>query len=146
MTTNFSYKGRRHRGAAFTLIEIVLVLAIIALLVGAGIFKLSNVIGSGQKRRVDADLSAFKIALNLYRTDAGSFPTNEQGLDALVNKPSTGAAKSWEPYMKGEQLDPWGLPYGYANPGKKNKNEPDIWSFGPDMTDGTDDDIGNWED
>ena len=145
MTTNFTFRKRR-RGSAFTLIEIVLVLAIIALLVGAGIFKLRNVIGSGQNRRVDAYLSAFKIALNLYRTDAGSFPSNEQGLKALVEKPTSGTvARNWQPYMDSVQLDPWGMPYGYRFPPTKNSGEPDIWSFGPDMKDGTDDDIGNWE-
>jgi general secretion pathway protein G len=146
MTTNFTSSRSRDRRAAFTLIEIVLVLAIIALLVGAGIFKLRGVVESGQKRRVDADLSSFQISLNLYRTDAGTFPTTEQGLKALVSKPTTGPVpKSYTPYMKGAQLDPWGLPYGYRFPPTKNKGEPDIWSFGPDMTDGTDDDMGNWE-
>ena len=145
MRTNFTTRTRRNK-SAFTLIEIVLVLAIIALLLGAAIFKLTGVFSSSQKQRVAQDLSTFKSALNVYRMNAQRFPSTEQGLKALVEKPTTGIIpKSYEPTMKGEQLDPWGNPYGYRYPGTHNKGEPDIWSFGPDMIDGTDDDIGNWE-
>ena len=145
MRTNIANKERRGT-AAFTLIEIVLVLAIIALLLGAAIFKLTGVFSSSQKQRVAQDLSTFKSALNVYRMNAQTFPSTEQGLNALVTKPTTGRIpKSYEPTMKAEQLDPWGNPYGYRYPPTKNKGEPDIWSFGPDMIDGTEDDIGNWE-
>ena len=146
MKTNFTIKGRRKNNSAFTLIEIVLVLAIIALLLGAAIFKLTGVFTSSQKQRVIQDFSAFGPALNVYRMNAGTFPSTEQGLNALVEKPTSGRIpKNYEPTLKGEQLDPWQTPYGYKFPGDHNKNDPDIWSFGPDMIDGTDDDIGNWE-
>ena len=145
MKTNFTTKGRRNN-SAFTLIEIVLVLAIIALLLGAAIFKLTGVFSSSQKQRVAQDLSTFKSALNVYRMNAGTFPSTDQGLNALVSKPTSGKIpKSYEPTLKAEQLDPWQNPYGYRYPGQHNKGEPDIWSFGPDMIDGTEDDIGNWE-
>lgn len=145
MRTNFPTRARRKTGA-FTLIEIVLVLAIIALLLGAAIFKLTGVFSSSQKQRVKQDLTTFKSALSVYRMNAQFFPSTEQGLKALVDKPTSGRIpKSWEATLKSEQLDPWGNPYGYRFPGTKNKGEPDIWSFGPDMIDGTEDDIGNWD-
>jgi len=146
MRTNFANR-RRRSSSAFTLIEIVLVLAIIALLLGAAIFKLTGVFTSSQKQRVRQDFSAFGPALNVYRMNSGGvFPTTEQGLNALVSKPTSGRIpKSWEQSLKGEQLDPWQNPYGYRNPPTRKNSEPDSWSFGPDMIDGTEDDIGNWE-
>jgi len=146
MRTNLATQGRRLNRSAFTLIEIVLVLAIIALLLGAAIFKLTGVFSSSQKQRVVQDFSTFTSALNIYRMNAGTFPSTDQGLNALVSKPTTGRVpKSYEPTLKSEQLDPWQNPYGYRFPPQNNKGEPDIWSFGPDMIDGTEDDIGNWE-
>lgn len=146
MRTNLPKRGRRKKNGAFTLIEIVLVLAIIALLLGAAIFKLTGVFSSSQKQRVKQDLTTFKTALNIYRMNAQIFPSTEQGLNALVEKPTSGRIpSSYEASLKGEQLDPWGSPYGYRFPPTRNKGEPDIWSFGPDMIDGTEDDIGNWE-
>jgi general secretion pathway protein G len=97
-------------------------------------------------RLVEQDFSLFESALNAYRLNAGTFPSPDQGLEALHEKPTTGRIpKAWEPSLKSERLDPWGLPYGYRFPPAKNRGEPDIWSFGPDMIDGTEDDIGNWE-
>ncbi|MFT4550310.1 MAG: general secretion pathway protein G [Verrucomicrobiales bacterium] len=145
MRTNF-HSTRLRKQNAFTLIEIVLVLAIIALLLGAAVFKLTGVFESGQTNRVQQDLSTFQSALNLYRMNAGTFPSSEQGLMALVEKPSSGRQpKSWQQTMKTEQVDPWQNPYGYSFPSRHGQNEPDVWSFGPDMVDGTEDDIGNWE-
>ena len=145
MRTTFAPQRRRPNINAFTLIEIVLVLAIIALLLGAAIFKLTGVFASSQRQRVVQDFSTFTSALNVYRMNAQTFPTTDQGLNALVENPTSGRIpKSYEPTLKSEQLDPWGMPYGYRYPPTKNKGEPDIWSFGPDMTDGTEDDIGNW--
>ena len=146
MRTNIHTKKRRNQNA-FTLIEIVLVLAIIALLLGAAVFKLTGVFESGQKNRVRQDLSTFQSALNLYRMNAGTFPSSEQGLKALTDKPTSGRPpNSWEQTLKKEQVDPWQNPYGYRFPPQQNKNDPDVWSFGPDVIDGTEDDIGNWQD
>jgi general secretion pathway protein G len=146
MKTNFANKRRQPNSSAFTLIEIVLVLAIIALLLGAAIFKLTGVFSSSQRQRVVQDFSTFTSALNVYRMNAGTFPSTDQGLNALVSKPTSGRVpKSYEPTLKSEQLDPWQNPYGYRFPPTQNKGEPDIWSFGPDMIDGTEDDINNWD-
>ena len=107
--------------------------------------KLDSVMEAGQEKRVQADIAVFTIALNLYRQDSGTFPSTEQGLSALVRKPTSGSVpRSYTPYMKDDQLDPWGKPYGYRWPAQKNAGKPDIWSSGPDQIDGTEDDIGNW--
>ncbi len=146
MRTNPTTRNRRAAGA-FTLIEIMLVLAIIALLVGAGIYKLSGVMRTGEKTRVKTDLQALETALLNYKIAAGSFPTTEQGLASLITKP--GGVRSWEgPYLKSEMRDPWGHEYGYRFPPTRqsDKSSPDIFSKGPDQQEGTDDDIGNWED
>jgi len=126
---------------------ILLVMGLAAgILVYAGAKKLSNVVESGQERRVEADLSMYKIALSLYRNDAGTFPSNEQGLLALVEKPTTGkVAKKWEPYLREETRDPWGNHYQYLWPPIRNRSQPDIYSLGPDGKDGTGDEIGNWD-
>ena len=145
MKTNMTYKRKLRNAVAFTLIEIVLVLAIIALLLGAAVYQLTGVFGTGQAGRVDADLQTFRVALTIYHTNAGTYPSTEQGLNALVEKPTSGRIpRKWKASLEGEVLDPWGNPYGYRFPPTKNKGRPDIWSFGEDMQDGTEDDIGNW--
>ncbi len=137
---------RRRRNAAFTLIEMILVLAIIALLVGAGVMKLTGVMDAGKETAVKTDFAAITSALRLYTMKAGRMPTQEQGLRALVEPPSAGPSpKSWARQMKDLDalMDPWGNMYQYRYPGLKN-DEFDVYSLGPDRTDGTEDDIGNW--
>lgn len=143
MQTHITQSPRSQRNAAFTLIEIMLVLAIIALLMGVGIWKLSDVTGKGKETRVKADLGVLQTALVSYEIDAGSKPTTQQGLRALIENP--GNVRNWKPALDEKLLDPWGEEYGYRFPGEKNKNgKADIFSKGPDMTEGTEDDIGNW--
>jgi len=97
-----------------------------------------------KRQRVMQDLATFKTALNIYRLNAGTFPTTEQGLAALVSKPTPPLPKSWERTLKKEVLDPWGNAYGYRYPPTKNDSAPDLFSNGPDGKAGTEDDIGNW--
>ncbi len=131
---------------AFTLMEMLLVLAIIAMLAGMGIFLTRNVLPDAEKVKVKGDISAMRGNLIRYKTNGGLFPTTEQGLRALVVRPSDGPQpSSWSQSMKQEALmDPWGNPYQYRYPGVRNPSEFDIWSIGIDKKDGTDDDIGNW--
>jgi general secretion pathway protein G len=136
----------KRRSGGFTLIEIMLVLAIIALLVGAGIYKLAGVMRTGESTRVKVDLQALETALLNYRIAAGSFPTTDQGLASLMTKP--GNVRNWEgPYLKSEMRDPWGQEYGYRFPPTRqtDKSSPDIFSKGPDQQEGSEDDVGNWE-
>ncbi len=135
-----------NRNRAFTLIEMVLVLAIVALLVGAGIVNLTGVLDRGKEKRVKMDVNTLTSALRTYEMDAGFVPTTAQGLDALVHEPSTAPKpKRWKPSMKKNIQDPWSRDYQYRQPGTKNPESFDIWSFGPDGIESADD-IGNWDD
>ena len=117
MKTNIT-SNRRYSMGGFTLIEIMLVLAIIALLAGTAIYKLGGVLKTGEKARVKADLGTIQTALLNYKISAGSYPTTEQGLAALITKPSD--VRAWEgPYFKGGAItDPWNQEYGYRFPGQ----------------------------
>jgi|MDTC01.1.fsa_nt_gb general secretion pathway protein G len=147
MKVNLQFNLRRkRRSSAFTLIEMVLVLAIIALLVGAGVMKLTNVLDSGKEGAVQTDIAAVTSALRLYAIKAKRMPTTEQGLMALVQRPTIAPLpKNWSPKLNSadDLLDPWGNNYAYRWPGLDGR-EFDLWSFGPDRVDGTEDDIGNW--
>ncbi|MDB6120166.1 MAG: ral secretion pathway protein, partial [Verrucomicrobiaceae bacterium] len=81
-----------------------------------------------------------------YELNASFLPSTEQGLNALVEKPSSRPApSSWVQVMKKLTLDPWGNPYNYRKPGTKDKNGYDVYSNGPDGQADTGDDIGNWD-
>ena len=132
----------------FTLIEIMVVVVILGIL--AAILA-PNVIGridDAQISRVQQDLRAVENALKLYRLDNFSYPTSEQGLEALANKPSDPNIKNWKSrgYLDRLPKDPWGNSYLYLNPG--NNGEIDIYTFGRDGRPGgtgIDADIGNWD-
>ena len=133
--------------AGFTLMEMILVLAIISLLLGAGVFTMLNVVEDAKLQRAAADLETLETNLVRYQTMALRYPTTEQGLNALVNRPSSEPIpRKWTKKMEESALyDPWGNPYQYANPGNNNPTGFDLWSMGPDNTNATEDDIGNWE-
>ncbi len=139
-------RKRACRGG-FTLMEMILVLAIISLLLGAGVFTMLNVVEDAKLQRAEADVETLKTNLVRYQTMALTFPTTEQGLDALVNRPSTEPIpRKWTQKTEASSLiDPWGNQYQYANPGRKNVTGYDIWTVGPDGQSGTEDDLGNWE-
>ena len=135
---------------AFTLIEIMLVVIIIGILAAMIV---PNIAGRGEQARkstAKADIEAnLAAALDLYELDNGKYPTTEQGLNALLTKPSTNPeTPSWNgPYLKKKKipLDPWGRAYVYTCPGNHNKDEYDLLSYGPDGVEGKDD-ITNWTD
>lgn len=137
---------QRHSASGFTLVEMVLVLGIVALLVGAGIVSLTGVLDSGKKTRVKGDLNTLSAALRSYETDNMFLPSSEQGLAALVTKPSSRPAPTnYTAKLKKPLLDPWGNPYLYRRPGAKDKGGFDVYSAGPDGQADTGDDIGNWD-
>jgi general secretion pathway protein G len=139
--------ARRADRSAFTLIEMLLVLTIIALLMGMAIYHLVGVDKSAQEQRVQTDLLGLKESLAAYQLETGTLPTTEQGLQALWARPTTEPIpEHWRAMLDEPLLDPWQHPYQYRNPGKHNPDRYDIYSVGPDGQPETDDDIGNWHD
>ncbi len=136
----------RHRRAAFTLLEIMLVVAIISLLLGSAFFIFGDKLKIGQDARINADFTAINGALQTYRMVADDqLPTTEQGLQALVTVPQSDPKPGkWYQMMERLPKDPWGRDYVYICPGKHNPNGYDIYTKGKDGIDGTEDDRGNW--
>ena len=135
------------RSFGFTLIEIMVVLVIIGVLAALIV---PNVLERADEARVTAartDIHNLMQALKLYKLDNQRFPSAEQGLDALVHKPTAGAIPPmWKPYLDKLPNDPWGRPYQYLNPGVKG--EIDVFSYGADGQpggEGKDADLGSWQ-
>jgi len=130
----------------FTLLEIMLVVMIIALLGGAAIYYMGGNVGIAQETRTRSDLQSISTQLKLYQALNGFLPTTEQGLAALVTKPTTDPKpKQWRSLFDKLPQDPWNSDYNYVVPGKHNPNSFDLFSSGSDRKAGTADDIGNWE-
>ena len=139
--------GSGRRTGGFTLIEIMVVLVIIGVLAA---LIAPNVLNRASDARVTAartDVNNLMQALKLYKLDNQRYPSAEQGLEALVRKPTAGpGAPNWKPYLDKLPADPWGKPYQYLNPGLKG--EIDVFSFGGDGQaggEGNDADIGSWQ-
>lgn len=135
---------------AFTMIEVMLVVIIIGILAAMVIPNLS---GRGQQARItaartdiDANLTA---ALDLYEMDNGRYPSTDQGLKALIEKPSIlPVPNNWSgPYLKKKKIpiDPWGKEYSYQSPGTHDPTGFDLSSYGPDGV-ASEDDITSWGD
>ncbi len=138
---------RRSARRAFTLLEIMIALAILALLVGLAVGNLDTIFGSAQAKTAHLFVNeAIKLPLTSYRIQMGDYPSTAEGLQALITAPSAHADQWHGPYLADAKLprDPWGEPYVYRYPGIKNKSGYDIFSKGVDKTEGTKDDIGNW--
>lgn len=134
------------RTAAFTLIEIVITLTIIAILASGSIYLLKGQIDSAKDTRVDSDLQAIGLALQSYESRALRMPTTEQGLMALVEEPTIEPKpENYRPFMEEMPKDPWGQPYKYRFPAQKSKKPYDLWTAGPNGIDGDEDDLGNWK-
>ena|SRR5258708_2053633 len=135
--------------AAFTLLEILVVLAIIGLLAGLAISNSDKIFGRSQEAVAKVFVrDSLKTSLVRYRIDLGDYPSTAEGMQALLAAPA-GKAERWHgPYIDAPggrvPVDPWGEPYQYRYPGVKNKEAYDLFSKGPDKTEGTEDDIGNW--
>lgn len=134
------------RRKAFSLIEIILVLALLGTLSTLVIVNVANIFGNSNTDIADSFVNgSVDASLLQYLTHMGRYPSSEEGLGALKKAPA-GAEGRWRgPYIKDLPEDPWGNDYQYKYPGTHNPESYDIWSLGPDGVP-SDDDIGNWED
>ena len=139
--------ARRSVQAGFTLIELMVVLVIIGVLAALIV---PNVLDRADDARVMAartDVNNLMQALRLYKLDNQRMPSAEQGLQALIAKPTTGTVPSnWKPYLDKLPNDPWGRPYQYLSPGIKG--EVDVMSLGADGQsggEGKNADVGSWQ-
>ena len=136
---------RRTRG--FTLIELLVVLVIIGVLGALIVPNLFSSLDDARTTAARTDINTLVQALKRYRLDNQRYPSTEQGLAALVTRPTTGAVPpNWKPYLDKLPTDPWGRPYQYLNPGVRG--EIDVFSFGADGQaggEGKDAEIGSWQ-
>jgi general secretion pathway protein G len=138
---------RRRRGeGGFTLLEMLVVLAIMGLLAAIIAPQVLKYLGSSRSQTAKVQIQNIDAALQLFRLDVGRFPTQEEGLSAMVTAPPTAAGWNGPYLQKSSALnDPWGTPYLYKSPGKHG--EIDVYTLGSDKAEGGTGeaaDVGNW--
>ncbi|MGI8821326.1 MAG: type II secretion system major pseudopilin GspG [Chthoniobacterales bacterium] len=140
MTTSSAH---RRTQTGFTLLEIMLVVGIIVIILGVAVGKLGNTTGVAKDMAVRSGIQTISTQLRLYESVNGFMPTTEQGLQALVTRPSTEPVPSrWYQLFKEVPKDPWNKDFIYVSPGRKNPDSYDLYSAGPDRKADTADD--NW--
>ncbi|MGA9851557.1 MAG: type II secretion system major pseudopilin GspG [Gammaproteobacteria bacterium] len=136
----------RKQLSGFTLIEVMVVVVILGILASIIVPKIMGKPDEARIVKAKQDISAIQSALEMYKLDNYVYPTTDQGLQGLVQKPSTDPVPPhWKQYLDRLPMDPWDHPYQYLNPGVHGTI--DIWSYGPKGPSGgtTDADvIGNW--
>ncbi len=143
-----SRAAARHSELGFTLIEVMVVIAIIGIMATLIVPQIMSKPDEARVIAAKQDISSIVQALKLYRLDIGRYPTTEQGLAALVTKPTTEPIpQNWKSngYVDRLPKDPWGFAYQYVNPGVRAEIE--VFSFGADNKPGGtgfDADLGNW--
>jgi general secretion pathway protein G len=140
--------GPSAHARGFTLIEILVVVVILGILALIVVPRVMERPGEARVTRARQDIQGIVTALSLYKLDNFTFPSTEQGLDALVTKPAgQPEAPNWKgPYLDRAAKDPWNHPYQYQKPGQHG--EIDVFSYGADGKPGGEGDaadIGNWE-
>jgi general secretion pathway protein G len=132
------------RRKGFTLIELLLVLVILAALASIVVPKFTKRSEQAKITAATTDIANMEVALDAFEIDTSRYPTNTEGIKALVEQPSN--TDNWNgPYLKrGVPKDSWGNEYIYKQPGQHNDSGYDLSSSGPDGQQGTDDDIINW--
>ena len=143
------HKFNNRKQAGFTLIEVIVVLVILGILASIVVPNVISRTDQAQIVKAQQDIRALESALQMYRVDNFTYPTTGQGLEALVEKPTSGPeAKNWQKggYIKKVPTDPWQNDYQYVSPGQEG--DFDLYSLGADGRPGgvdTNADIGNWE-
>lgn len=149
--TNFGALSRDTRSPArasgFTLLELMVVLLILALLASIAAPQVMKHLSKAKSETAKIQVEALTAAVNYFQIDLGRYPTDQEGLKALSERPANDAAKWDGPYVekKGSLIDPWGRPYLYRHPG--SHREVEIYTFGSDGKEGGEgdaSDIGNW--
>jgi general secretion pathway protein G len=140
---------RRRRSAGFTLIEIMVVVVIIGLLAAMIVPEVMHRVEDARVAKARQDIQALTTALTMFRLDNFKYPTTDQGLTALVQRPSDPSIRNWKQggyIAQGSLKDPWGNDYQYVYPGTHGR-EYDLFSLGPNGQEGAGDSnsvIGNW--
>ena len=138
-------QGRPRLARGFSLFEMVIVMGIIGVILGSVIFMSRSFTDQARLQTADRDFTALMSFLDTYKMNGRKgYPTEAQGLEALVTKPNTSPIpKRWAQGPPEVPQDPWGNPYGYKFPGSKRPNEPELISNGPDGIFGNDDDLSS---
>jgi len=136
-------KTRHNKERGFTLIEVMVVVVILGILAAILVPKVMDRPDQARKTKARQDIRALEAALNLYKLDNFVYPTTDQGLEALVEQPSSPEPPNWKAggYVDRLPKDPWNQDYLFLSPGEHGSI--DIFSMGPDQTP-SEDDIGNW--
>ena len=139
---NTTIGALKSKNKGFTLLEVMVVVVIIAIMAAAVGPKLLENINTARKKRAATDIISLEGTLKLYKAENYAYPSTDQGLEALINKPSSDPTpKNWRQYMEKTPKDPWENPYKYLSPG--SHGDFDLYSFGPDGIQ-SEDDITNW--
>ena len=139
-------RALRRAEAGFSLVEMLVVIAIIGLIMGLVGPRVLNYLGDSKVKAAKLQIESFSSSLDLFYLDVGRYPTGGEGLSALTQRP--GNAAIWNgPYLKNRDAltDPWGKPYGYRSPGEHG--EYDLYTLGADGKEGgegEDQDVTNW--
>jgi len=139
---NYIKSSSYRKAAGFTLIEVMVVVVILGILAALIVPKIMSRPEQARRVKVKQDILAIQSALDLYKLDNGMYPTTDQGLQALVTKPSAPPVpRNWKSdgYLQETPMDPWGEAYQYLNDDDKLR----IFSYGPKGKDGNSE-IGNW--
>ena len=149
ISASHKHVWKDHKQLGFTLIEVMVVVVIIGVLATLVVPQFMGRADASKVTAARSDISAITNALEMYRLDNNRYPSSDQGLDALVRKPSGfPEVRNWNPegYLKKTPKDPWGNPYQYISPGTKGSF--DLFTYGADGREGGegyDADISNWD-
>ncbi len=146
MNTQSILLQKRKRQSGFTLMELLVVLAILGLLMALVGPNVMRQLGGAKTKTAGIQIKDLEQALEMYKLDVGRYPSSQEGLEALTRKPSN--ATGWNgPYLKSDvPMDPWNREYHYQYPGERA--EVDIYTYGANGSpggEGEDTDVGNWK-